>query len=205
MQAVLESGSQSFQGLAAILRFRAAAARADVVWPPPLTRPSPGSSVAPVSPPKVVPVKAPVDPKPAHAEAVADAKRLMRLARTAALATLDPASGAPLTTLVGVASDFDGAPLFLMSTLSRHTGHLAADPARFAPFDRRAGARRPAEPSPHHAERPGPKGRKARGFARAISSAIPRRSSMSTSPISPFSGLPSRPFTSTAASVAPTR
>ncbi len=128
MQAVLESGSQSFQGLAAILRFRAAAARADVVWPPPLTRPSPGSSVAPVSPPKVVPVKAPVDPKPAHAEAVADAKRLMRLARTAALATLDPASGAPLTTLIGVASDFDGAPLFLMSTLSRHTGHLAADP-----------------------------------------------------------------------------
>jgi hypothetical protein len=52
----------------------------------------------------------------------------MRLARTAALATLDPASGAPLTTLTGVASDFDGAPLFLMSTLSRHTQHLAADP-----------------------------------------------------------------------------
>jgi hypothetical protein len=52
----------------------------------------------------------------------------MRLARTAALATLDPASGAPLTTLVGVASDFDGAPLFLMSTLARHTRHLAADP-----------------------------------------------------------------------------
>ena len=52
----------------------------------------------------------------------------MRTARTAALATLDPASGAPLTTLVGVASDFDGAPLFLMSTLARHTRHLAADP-----------------------------------------------------------------------------
>ena len=66
--------------------------------------------------------------QPAHAEAVADAKRLMRLARTAALATLDPASGAPLTTLVGVASDFDGAPLFLMSTLARHTRQLAADP-----------------------------------------------------------------------------
>ena len=68
------------------------------------------------------------NPKPAHAEAVADAKRLLRLARTAALATLDPASGAPLTTLIGVASDFDGAPLFLMSTLARHTRHLAADP-----------------------------------------------------------------------------
>jgi heme iron utilization protein len=72
--------------------------------------------------------KAPVDPQAAHAEAVADAKRLMRLSRTAALATLDPATGAPLTTLVGVASDLDGAPLFLMSTLARHTRHLASDP-----------------------------------------------------------------------------
>ena len=72
--------------------------------------------------------KIPVDPRAAHAEAVADAKRLMRLSRTAALATLDPATGAPLTTLVGVASDFDGAPIFLMSTLARHTQHLASDP-----------------------------------------------------------------------------
>jgi putative heme iron utilization protein len=63
-----------------------------------------------------------------RAEAAADAKRLMRLARTGALATLEPESGAPLTTLVGVASDFDGAPLFLMSTLSRHTRHLINDP-----------------------------------------------------------------------------
>ncbi len=70
----------------------------------------------------------PVDSRAAHAEAVADAKRLLRLSRTAALATLDSATGAPLTTLVGVASDFDGAPLFLMSTLARHTRHLASDP-----------------------------------------------------------------------------
>lgn len=67
------------------------------------------------------------DPEAARAEAIWDAKRLMRLARTGALATLDPVSGAPLTTLVGVASDFDGTPLFLMSTLARHTEHLAAD------------------------------------------------------------------------------
>jgi heme iron utilization protein len=71
--------------------------------------------------------KPPIDPEAAHQAAVADAKRLVRLARTAALATLDPDSGAPLTTLVGVASDFDGAPLFLMSTLARHTRHLAHD------------------------------------------------------------------------------
>ena len=70
---------------------------------------------------------APADPNEVHAEAVADAKRLMRLARTGALATLE-AGGAPLTTLVGVASDFDGAPLFLFSTLSRHTRNLANDP-----------------------------------------------------------------------------
>ena len=55
----------------------------------------------------------PADPNEAHAEAVADAKRLMRRARTGALATLEPGAGGPLTTLVGVASDFDGAPLFL--------------------------------------------------------------------------------------------
>jgi len=71
--------------------------------------------------------KASVDPETARAMAVADAKRLMRTSRTAALATLDPASGAPLTSLVGVASDFDGAPLFLLSRLARHTLHLAAD------------------------------------------------------------------------------
>jgi putative heme iron utilization protein len=70
----------------------------------------------------------PVDPKEAHAAAIADVKRLMRLARTGALATLEAKGGAPLTTLLGVASDFDGAPLFLMSTLSRHTRNLAGDP-----------------------------------------------------------------------------
>jgi heme iron utilization protein len=62
----------------------------------------------------------------AHQAARSNAKRLLRLARTGALATLD-ASG-PLTTLIGVASDWDGAPLFLMSQLARHTKNLAADP-----------------------------------------------------------------------------
>jgi heme oxygenase (biliverdin-IX-beta and delta-forming) len=62
----------------------------------------------------------------AKAAARRDGKRLLRLARTAALATLDAA--APLTTLVGVSSDWDGAPLFLMSELSRHTRNLNANP-----------------------------------------------------------------------------
>src|SRR5271168_1114949 len=60
--------------------------------------------------------------------AASDAKRLLRLARVGALATIDGAGGGPLTTLVGVASDWDGSPLFLTSELSRHTRNLAADP-----------------------------------------------------------------------------
>jgi len=72
--------------------------------------------------------KSATSPEALRIEAIAQAKRLMRVSRTAALATLDPESGAPLATLVGVVSDFDGAPLFLMSTLSRHTRHLQRDP-----------------------------------------------------------------------------
>jgi heme iron utilization protein len=61
-------------------------------------------------------------------DARSQAKSLLRIARTGALATLDRASGAPLTTLVAVASDYDGSPLFLLSTLSQHTKNLVADP-----------------------------------------------------------------------------
>jgi heme oxygenase (biliverdin-IX-beta and delta-forming) len=71
---------------------------------------------------------APAGPNDAHLDAVTSAKQLMRLARTGALATLEATGGAPLTTLVGVASDFDGSPLMLFSTLSRHTRNLARDP-----------------------------------------------------------------------------
>ena len=63
----------------------------------------------------------------AKALAVADAKRLLRTARTGALATFDAEHRTPLATLVGVASDWDGAPLFLMSELARHTRNLAGD------------------------------------------------------------------------------
>src|SRR5205085_441278 len=60
-------------------------------------------------------------------DAVAQAKGLLRLSRTAALATIDLASGAPMATLVALASDRDGAPLLLLSTLAQHTKNLAAD------------------------------------------------------------------------------
>jgi len=64
----------------------------------------------------------------ARVQATIQARALLRQARTAALATLDRAAGAPLATLVAVATDADGAPLFLFSNLSQHTKNLSADP-----------------------------------------------------------------------------
>jgi putative heme iron utilization protein len=60
-------------------------------------------------------------------EAIRLAKTLIRTARFGALATLDPGSGAPLASRVGVATDIDGAPLILVSMLSAHTRALMAD------------------------------------------------------------------------------
>lgn len=54
-------------------------------------------------------------------------KKLMREARSAALATLMPGSGDPYCSLVNVASAFDGAPLLLISKLAVHTRNIAAD------------------------------------------------------------------------------
>lgn len=56
------------------------------------------------------------------------AKGLVRLARHGALATLDPATGAPMASRVAVATDSDGAPVILVSALSAHTPALLADP-----------------------------------------------------------------------------
>lgn len=56
------------------------------------------------------------------------ARILMRTARTAALATLDTATGAPFASLVTVATAPDGAPLLLLSALAVHTRNLAVDP-----------------------------------------------------------------------------
>jgi hypothetical protein len=58
---------------------------------------------------------------PAGFDAVAMARRALRKAGTGALATLDPVSGFPLTTLINVATDIDGTPLFLASKLALTT------------------------------------------------------------------------------------
>ncbi|WP_372426871.1 HugZ family pyridoxamine 5'-phosphate oxidase [Salinarimonas chemoclinalis] len=68
-----------------------------------------------------------VGPDPSY-DGLAVAKGLLRAVRAGALATLDRAAGFPFATLVTVATDVDGAPLFLMSRLSGHTANLAADP-----------------------------------------------------------------------------
>ncbi|HZH07773.1 MAG TPA: pyridoxamine 5'-phosphate oxidase family protein [Lautropia sp.] len=56
------------------------------------------------------------------------AKRLLRTASRASLATLEPQTGWPYGSLVTVATTLDGRPLLLVSTLSLHTRALAADP-----------------------------------------------------------------------------
>ncbi|MGX8012494.1 HugZ family pyridoxamine 5'-phosphate oxidase [Mesorhizobium sp. ORM8.1] len=61
------------------------------------------------------------------AEAIRLAKTLIRSARFGALAVVEPGTGAPLASRVGVATDIDGTPLILISMLSAHTGALLAD------------------------------------------------------------------------------
>lgn len=61
-------------------------------------------------------------------DAVRLAKALTRTAKYGALATLDPKTGAPVATRVGVSTDIDGAPVILISRLAAHTTALLADP-----------------------------------------------------------------------------
>jgi heme iron utilization protein len=63
---------------------------------------------------------APFEPKAA-------AKKLLREARSGALATLMAGSGDPYCSLVNVATASDGAPLLLVSTLAVHTKNLLSD------------------------------------------------------------------------------
>jgi len=53
---------------------------------------------------------------------------LLRLIRAGALATLDAQEGSPFASLVNVASDFDGAPLLLLSRLAAHRANIEKDP-----------------------------------------------------------------------------
>ncbi|HTJ58571.1 MAG TPA: hypothetical protein VL418_13505 [Devosiaceae bacterium] len=61
-------------------------------------------------------------------EAIAEAKGLVREADHAALAVLDPGTGHPLVSRVGLATLEDGAPLIVVSHLAAHSAALDADP-----------------------------------------------------------------------------
>ena len=55
------------------------------------------------------------------------AKELLRATRAGTLATIDRNTGHPFASLVNVATDFDGAPLILISRLATHTANLEVD------------------------------------------------------------------------------
>ena len=64
---------------------------------------------------------------PSRAELAADARSLIRRALKASLATLDAKTGYPYASLITVATDGSGAPVFLISALARHTQNLVHD------------------------------------------------------------------------------
>ena len=65
------------------------------------------------------------------------AKKLMREARSGALATLMTESGDPYCSLVNVATAPDGAPLLLISQLAVHTRNILRDPRASLMLDER--------------------------------------------------------------------
>lgn len=66
--------------------------------------------------------------QPIDDKARALARRLLRIARSGALAVLEPGSGHPYASRAAVAPDIDGVPVMLLSSLSPHTAALDADP-----------------------------------------------------------------------------
>lgn len=69
----------------------------------------------------------PQPPAEAKASPGVAARTLVRRALKASLATLDAGTGHPYASLVTIATDVDGTPLFLISTLALHTKNIAND------------------------------------------------------------------------------
>lgn len=72
---------------------------------------------------------------PSRAEAAADARSLTRRALKASLASIAAGSGHPYASLITVATDASGAPIFLISALAQHTRNLSQDPRASILFD----------------------------------------------------------------------
>jgi putative heme iron utilization protein len=66
--------------------------------------------------------------RPLDAAAIAGAKALVRDADHAALAVLEPQTGDPLASRVGLATLPDGTPLIVVSSLAANSAALSADP-----------------------------------------------------------------------------
>lgn len=73
------------------------------------------------------------------------ARRMLRRADRAALATLQGDNPRPYVSLVGIATDTDGAPLLLLSRLAEHTRALMASPLASLLIDGTAGFVNPQE------------------------------------------------------------
>jgi putative heme iron utilization protein len=72
---------------------------------------------------------------PSKAELAADARALVRRALKASLATIAAGSGHPYASLITVATEASGAPIFLISGLAQHTKNLAQDTRASILFD----------------------------------------------------------------------
>lgn len=82
---------------------------------------------------------------PSRAELAADARSLLRRALKGALATLDAETAYPYASLVTLATDAEGCPTVLISTLARHTKNLVADPRASLLIDGTDGLGNPLE------------------------------------------------------------
>jgi putative heme iron utilization protein len=72
---------------------------------------------------------------PSKADLAADARALMRRGLKATLATLGAGKGYPYASLITVATEASGAPIFLISGLAQHTKNLSLDPRASILFD----------------------------------------------------------------------
>jgi putative heme iron utilization protein len=72
---------------------------------------------------------------PSKAELAADARALVRRALKASLATIASGSGYPYASLITVATEASGSPIFLISGLAQHTKNLAQDSRASILFD----------------------------------------------------------------------
>ena len=87
----------------------------------------PEPNKAPFPLPGVMPDRLPENAPAPDFDPKSLAKDLLRATRAGSLATIDRNTGHPFASLVNVATDFDGAPLILISRLSTHTANLEAD------------------------------------------------------------------------------